>query len=493
MYKLYAMVYYRKYRPQTLDELDLVDVREKLLSILKNKNIQHAFLFTGPKGLGKTSSARILAKAINCEKQTDSCEPCNKCSACLSITNVSNIDVLEIDAASNRGIDEIRDLRERVKFAPSSLKYKVYIIDEVHMLTTDAFNALLKTLEEPPSHVIFILCTTEAYKIPQTIMSRAFHVTFHQPSKEELVRSLKRIVKGEKLKIDDDILGQIYELADGAFRDAAKILEELNIASGGEKIEKTTLEKIYKTSEVSRQIEKLLETLSKRDAKECLKIFLELEKQNVDFKTVAEKILSRLHEILLIKNGIVKGDDISGLSLKDIEKLSTLFSVAYKEIRFSPITSLPLELAGVKFCTQDLSSDSAMVKVSVSEEKKEAINAVKISPSVSVQDKKPEEVQAQSVKKEPDSSHGDLFKPNIAQENFFATLIDKVKKDNHSISGVLRGCKLLNIGEDKVEIEAKYKFHKDKLSEQKTIKILDERSSEILGREMKVEITLQKV
>lgn len=473
------MVYYRKYRPQTLNELDLADVREKLLSILKNKNIQHAFLFTGPKGLGKTSSARILAKAINCEKRKEnSFEPCNKCSACTSITNGSNIDVLEIDAASNRGIDEIRDLRERVKFAPSSLKYKVYIIDEVHMLTTDAFNALLKTLEEPPSHVIFILCTTEAYKIPQTIMSRAFHVTFKKPSREELVRSLNRIVEGEKLKVEKGALDKIYDLSEGAFRDAAKIIEELSIASGSGKIELSTLEKLYQTAQIDTEIENLFTSLSKRDAKETLKIFLGLEKENVDFKNVAEKILARLHELLLIKNGILGGADVGSLTLPDIERLSSLFNSSYKEIRFSPIASLPLEIAAIKFCTEG--SKEGERERGKGEEKKE---------SSLIQNEKPE---ARSRKQEAVSSHGDLFKPNIVSENFYATLIDKVKKDNHSISGVLRGCKLINIGEDKVEIEAKYKFHKDKLSETKTLSILDARASEILGRKVSVFVTIAK-
>lgn len=476
------MVYYRKYRPQTLDELDLANVREKLLSILKNKNIQHAFLFTGPKGLGKTSSARILAKAINCEGKGErgkELEPCNKCSACTSITNGSNIDVLEIDAASNRGIDEIRDLRERVKFAPSSLKYKVYIIDEVHMLTTDAFNALLKTLEEPPSHVIFILCTTEAYKIPQTIMSRAFHITFNKPSKEELVRSLNRIVKGEKLKVEKGVLDKIYDLSEGAFRDAAKIIEELYIASEGGNVELSTLEKLYKTSQIDTEIENLFISLSKKDAKETLKIFLSLEKENIDFKNAAEKILARLHELLLIKNGILEGPDFAGLTLPDIERLSSLFNSSYKEIRFSPIASLPLEIAAIKFCTESLIPGEG------GREKGEE----KVLESSLNQNEKLETKPKQG---KPLSSHGDLFKPNIAQENFYATLIDKVKKDNHSISGVLRGCRLVNMGKEKVEIEAKYKFHKDKLSESKTLSILDARASEILGRKVSVLVTIAK-
>jgi DNA polymerase-3 subunit gamma/tau len=214
------MVFYRKYRPQIIGELDSQHVRDTLYSVLF-KNTSHAFLFTGPKGLGKTSTARIVAKVVNCTGRnkesgiknkgingkkadhkdhnssyiihnSDNIEPCgNKCEQCISITNGTNLDVLEIDAASNRGIDEIRDLKDKIHLAPLSAKTKVYIIDEVHMLTTEAFNALLKTLEEPPPHAMFILCTTEPHKVPATILSRCTHIAFETATEEELIRSFK--------------------------------------------------------------------------------------------------------------------------------------------------------------------------------------------------------------------------------------------------------------------------------------------------------------
>src|SRR5256885_10890679 len=175
------MVFYRKYRPQIIDDLDSKAIRDTLHSVLKN-DPSHAFLFTGPKGLGKTSTARIVAKAVNCtapkKDRKEGIEPCGTCDQCVSITSGSNVDILEIDAASNRGIDEIRDLKEKIRLAPVLANRKVYIIDEVHMLTTEAFNALLKTLEEPPAHAMFILCTTEPHKVPPTILSRCFHIVF---------------------------------------------------------------------------------------------------------------------------------------------------------------------------------------------------------------------------------------------------------------------------------------------------------------------------
>src|SRR6185437_9781888 len=235
------MVFYRKYRPQQIDDLDSASVREILNAVLQ-KSIPHAFLFTGPKGLGKTSTARIVAKVVNCERLGSSVhatiEPCNICDQCVSITSGTNVDVLEIDAASNRGIDEIRELKEKIRLSPVSATRKVYIIDEVHMLTSEAFNALLKTLEEPPDHAMFILCTTESHKVPETIVSRCFQIMFKPATEEELVRSFKRIVEGEKLKIEDEALKYIAQLADRGFRDGAKVLEELVLGADGQQITK---------------------------------------------------------------------------------------------------------------------------------------------------------------------------------------------------------------------------------------------------------------
>src|SRR3989344_8591969 len=249
------MVFYRKYRPQKIEELDSKEVRDKLYSVLESSSVSHAFLFTGPKGLGKTSTARIVAKSLNCERLAGSTshvankkkkisptsdqrkaksgvEPCNKCEQCTSITNGTNLDILEIDGASNRGIDEIRDLREKVRLLPVSSAKKIYIIDEVHMLTTEAFNALLKTLEEPPSHAVFILCTTETEKVPDTIASRCVHFSFPKATAPEVVASLAKVVEAEKIVIDAKALELLAASVDGSFRDGMKLLEQLNLTGG---------------------------------------------------------------------------------------------------------------------------------------------------------------------------------------------------------------------------------------------------------------------
>ena len=474
------MVFYRKYRPQTIAELDLVAVREKLSSILSAKELPHAFLFTGPKGLGKTSSARILAKAINCENKKGF-EPCNKCEACISITNGSNLDVIEIDAASNRGIDEIRDLREKIKFSPATLSKKVYIIDEVHMLTTDAFNALLKTLEEPPSHALFVLCTTEVEKVPATIVSRTFHVQFGKPTKEEIIHSLERVVKGEKLDVEKEVLDEVYKLSEGSFRDGAKILEELSFASPEKKITLATVETSYKSTSTASEIKKLLEALSQKDLPTSIKIVEGLSKNGADFKVVTEKLAESLHAIVL---GI---EENSNLNQKEAVKLLTLVNESYRDIKFSVLPQIPLELVIVGFCLEE--TENIKPKT---EDKNEKIGESSVVPKTNPPASGPESKIEKPVFKiqHPASNAGEMFAENSKSDNFMAALLSALKQDNHSIAGILRGCRLIEIKEGKAIFETKYKFHKDKLSEAKTGSILDKRASEILAENIHVVVNL---
>ncbi|GEO26378.1 DNA polymerase III subunit gamma/tau [Alicyclobacillus acidoterrestris] len=217
---------YRIWRPQTFSNLvGQPHVRQTLANAITSGKIAHAYLFCGPRGTGKTSAAKLFAKAVNCERRNGA-EPCNECSACVSITNGSNVDVEEIDAASNRGVDEIRELRDKVHYAPTTVKRKVYIVDEVHMLTTEAFNALLKTLEEPPAHVLFVLATTEAHKIPGTIVSRCQRFDFHRISPETIVERLQEVVAHQGWTCDVGALWKLAEAADGGMRDALGLLEQ---------------------------------------------------------------------------------------------------------------------------------------------------------------------------------------------------------------------------------------------------------------------------
>ena len=385
------MVYYRTYRPQKISDLDKADVRERLSSVFSRGEVPHAFLFIGPRGTGKTSAARIVAKLLNCEKlevgnskidrevglsdnlkkkkmsspsknqhiklhnqtsnlqlQTSRIEPCNQCENCLAIARGNHIDVYEIDAASNRGIDEIRDLRERISLSPAMGRKKVYIIDEVHMLTTEAFNALLKTLEEPPPHVSFILATTEAHKLPKTIVSRCFVLRFTRANDEEIIRSLRRVVNGEKLAISDDALSVIARAADGSFRDATKLLEQ---AVSERALEKKEIEKLtgaYFDDEI-------LLLLSAKKTKEALEYIQQRETDGVDFIALIAGLVERLHGMLLAKHGIELNDQTINLpndqfKTDDIDRLIRLLSRAYLETKTSFIPSLPLELAVIEYC-----------------------------------------------------------------------------------------------------------------------------------------------
>jgi len=334
------MTYYLKYRPQTLEDLDLDSVREQLKKIVSSGNIPHALLFAGPKGTGKTSAARIIAKIVNCEKQGKKLtEPCNKCGQCKSIAKGNNIDVIELDAASNRGIDDVRVLRDTIKLSPASAKKKVYIIDEAHMLTLEASNALLKTLEEPPEHVVFILATTNAEKLIETIRSRTTLIEFHKASPEETVRSLRSVVKGEKLKIDKETLLSISEMSDGSFRDAVKILEQL--VSQKVKLEKAEVEEyLFKRKAFNEK--EFINTLSAKDAKKALLGIEYFVTKGVSVENVIDSLITVLRESLLTKVGL-GGEEIPNLSKENLISLIELLTSARSQIAFSPIEELPLE------------------------------------------------------------------------------------------------------------------------------------------------------
>lgn len=289
---------YRKWRPQGFDSLVGQEaVCTALTNALETGRIAHAYLFAGPRGTGKTSTAKILAKAVNCEHGPTP-NPCNKCQNCVRINDGTSMDVFEIDAASNRGIDEIRDLREKVAFAPVNGRYKVYIIDEVHMLTTEAFNALLKTLEEPPPHVIFILATTEPHKIPATIHSRCQRFDFKRVTDSDIVKRLREVADGSGIAADDDALQLIAVQADGGMRDALSLLDQCSVMA--ERVSTETVRSVLGI--VGREaLRELVKAVGEGNVPKALELLEALLAGGKDVKQIITELAEYLRAVLLYK------------------------------------------------------------------------------------------------------------------------------------------------------------------------------------------------
>ncbi|MFZ3157264.1 MAG: DNA polymerase III subunit gamma/tau [Smithella sp.] len=322
------LVLARKFRPQTFED---VAGQEHVVKTLRNSigqgRVAHAFLFSGPRGVGKTSVARILAKSLNCEKGPTA-TPCNICSNCREITNGSSLDVREIDGASNRGIDEIRELRENVKFAPVASKYKIYIIDEVHMLTREAFNALLKTLEEPPNHVIFIFATTENHKVPATILSRCQCYDFRRISLSEIAANLGGVAAKEGIKISPSALLWIAEAGDGSMRDAQSIFDQV-ISYAGMDIKDDDVEESLGLAD-RKYLFRISEAVLQRNAGACLIIIEEAYLAGIDMKHFYQILLRHFRNLLLIKIA-ADGSSSFDIAPEQIEKLKNQVQAIARE------------------------------------------------------------------------------------------------------------------------------------------------------------------
>lgn len=462
------MTFYLKYRPQKLEDLDLDSVREELTKIVSSGNIPHALLFAGPKGTGKTSAARIIAKIVNCEKQGKKLtEPCGRCSQCKSISNGNNIDVIELDAASNRGIDDVRALRDTVKLAPASARKKVYIIDEAHMLTLEASNALLKTLEEPPEHVLFILATTNAEKLIETVRSRTTLIEFHKASPEETVRSLLSVVKGEKLKIDKETLFLISKVSGGSFRDAAKILEQL--VSQKIKLEKESVEEYLLKKKAFNERE-FIGILAEKDIKKAILSINDFVEKGVGVENIIDSVTAVLREGLLAKVGIGSGEELN-LSKEDLILLIELFTCARSQIALSPIEELPLEIAVVKWCGDGI------------EEKINEVDEEKDGKKGEVKEKLPEkkvEKIAQNLTTRLSEITDDVWK----------TILTRVRPINTSIEALLRAARPIGYDGNNLTLGVYYRFHKERLEEVSHRKVLEDVAASVMGCPIKVTCTL---
>ncbi len=366
------LVLYRKYRPQTFAEvIGQEHVVQTLTNALSAGMISHAYLFHGPRGSGKTTIARLMAKAVNCEnRKGKDFEPCNKCSSCLEIMAGRSLDLIEIDAASHRGIDEIRELRDGIRFAPVKSKYKVFIIDESHQLTKEAANALLKTLEEPPSHAIFILATTEIHKMIPTIISRCQRFDFRKLTIPEIIKRLEIISKKEGVKIEKPALELIALNSGGAIRDAESLLDQALTFSGTigreREIKAEDIKDILGLVEVG-LIQKFTDFLSQKKASEAISFLNEIYEKGADLQEFNKTLINYLRQVLILKitgakagNPIITGltkEEFQKLEIQaqlfqenDLRKMLDLFLDAENKMKYSPITQLPLELAIIEGC-----------------------------------------------------------------------------------------------------------------------------------------------
>ena len=359
---------YRKYRPKKLaDIFGQETIVEVLSNAAKLDKLAHAYLFFGPRGSGKTTMARLVAKIANCQKRQEDKkfkelgEPCNQCLKCQEIDEGRALDVIEIDAASNRGIDEIRNLKEGIRVSPSSSAYKIYIIDEVHQLTKDAFNALLKTLEEPPAHAIFVLATTEYEKVPSTIVSRTQRFHFKRLTLIKIVEKLESIVKAEKIKIDEDALELIAASAEGSLRDAESLLDQ--IASSNEKITLESVESILGRVGFKKTAE-MAEFLIKGDINSALTAISKINEGGYNLTQFNKDLIHYLRRVLTLRfspeleNEFKK--ELIEAELKSVKKHSAEINEqkivelikslirAYTEMRYSPFQIVPLEVAIVE-------------------------------------------------------------------------------------------------------------------------------------------------
>lgn len=347
---------YRQYRPNVFDEVQGQEhIVRTLLNIINSQKISHAYLFCGPHGTGKTSVAKIFANTINCSHSNDIYKPCQDC-----INNIDrNLDIIEIDAASNNGIDDVRDLREKIKHLPTQSKYKIYIIDEVHMLSKGAFNALLKTLEEPPKHVIFILATTDPQKIPLTILSRVQRFNFKRIDKKTIIKHLMNVFKEEKIEYEDNVLDLIASLGAGSLRDTLSIADQVSIFAGSEKIKLSDVEKLFGITNIDNIIN-IINLATSHSIKDLIQLTTKLVENGMDIERFTIQMINVLKDyLILIKTNAI--DLLEYTTLDDLKKINISQDKIYdyiselinilKEVKFSDLPLQSLELGLIKLAT----------------------------------------------------------------------------------------------------------------------------------------------
>ena len=496
---------YRKYRPQTFDDVvGQMAVTQTLKTQLSSGKLSHAYLFTGSRGTGKTSSAKILAKAVNCENPQDG-NPCNCCRSCQAIDSGSCMDVLEIDAASNNGVDNVRDLRDDAIYTPSQVKMRVYIIDEVHMLSISAFNALLKIIEEPPKHLLFILATTELHKVPATILSRCQRFAFRRISQEDIAARLQYVAYQENIDLDHSAARILSRLADGGMRDGLSLLDQCASATTGE----LTAEKVYACLGIAgiQESGKLMQYIAERDTKNALELMNRFYSEGKDMGALLDELACLARDFMVLKTAPAEGISLlSGVaSDQETQALAQRFSVGELVRMMNLLQStmagftrsasrrMDAELCIVNLCQPELDTDVQSLLARLTRLEEQIQSGISLTPQAPQKTSEPEPVTQQlETKDEPlDIPEPTAKVVDEAPIGFWADVVAAVKAElspamrgffatsaNAPLRGILAG--------DRLILACENQFIMDIVNKPDILSLVQRKASAKLGRQIRV-------